>query len=409
MVTDEAILRTVVGIMFLIFAARIFASLGARFRLPEVVGEVLAGIIFGPYALGGVIPLAGEPLVQLNEITTAFAMIGGIVVLFAAGLEFTFADFVGAGMQSFMVGSMGVLIPMLMVLVTYSLLQLPLESALLVGATLAATSIAITVRTLEDLGLIHTEEAKITVNAAIVDDVLALATLGIVTSIAVGGTITMTDIALKTVEALILWLVLLLASVYALPRFIDLQILWRAKGAVEAASVAICFGLAFAATIMGLSPIVGAFAAGMAIAGSKALVRIKEHSEKLKIIFGPLFFAIIGSQFNPVAILEIDYALFIVLFGVAILSKVLGCGLPSMVFLKNPDRGLRVGVGMAMRGEVTFIIAGLALSSGLLQSETYAALITIAILTATITPYLLEKTYTTPILTKKHLLKRIRS
>ena len=95
MLAEDVVLRTIIGISFLILMAKVLGALLSRFELPEVIGEVLAGVIFGPYALGGLLTLFGEPLIQLNEITEAFALIGGIVVLFTAGLEFTFADFIG--------------------------------------------------------------------------------------------------------------------------------------------------------------------------------------------------------------------------------------------------------------------------------------------------------------------------
>jgi Kef-type K+ transport system membrane component KefB len=407
MLSEEAILRTVTGITFLIFMAKVFASIGHRFKIPEVVGEVLAGVIFGPYALGSMIKLFGEPMIQINEITNAFALIGGIVVLFAAGLEFTFADFLNAGLPSFTVGTMGVLAPFLMVIGIYSLLQRPFSSGLLVGAAMSATSIAITVRTLEEMNQLHSEEAKIIVNAAIIDDVLAIATLTVVISILSGGAFSGLDVVWKTASALGLWFVMLIASVYLLPLFIDLPVLVKATGAVEAASVAICFGLAFISAMIGLSPIVGAFAAGMAIAGSKGILRVREYADKFKIIFGPLFFAITGSYLNLMDVLKIDYIVFILLFNIALISKIVGCGLPAARFLKNVDRGLRVGIGMISRGEVGFIVAGLALSSGYIMSDTYAALISIFMLTTVLTPFLLLRAFTAPIITKRDLKKMI--
>ena len=407
MLSEEAILRTVVGITLLIFMAKVFASIGHRFKIPEVVGEVLAGVVFGPYALGSMIKLFGEPIIQINEITSAFALIGGIVVLFAAGLEFTFADFLHAGLPSFTVGTMGVLAPFLMVIGIFSLLQRPFSSGLLVGAAMSATSIAITVRTLEEMNQLHSEEARIIVNAAVIDDVLAIAILTVVISILSGGAFSGLDVVWKTASALGLWFVMLIASVYLLPLFIDLPVLVKATGAVEAASVAICFGLAFISAMIGLSPIVGAFAAGMAIAGCKCILRVREYADKFKIIFGPLFFAITGSYLNLMDVLKIDYIIFILLFIVALISKIVGCGLPAARFLKNVDRGLRVGIGMISRGEIGFIVAGLALSSGYIQNDTYAALMSIFMLTTVLTPFLLSKSFTTPILTKRDIKRKL--
>ena len=407
MLTEAAILRTVVSISFLIFVGKVLSSIGHRFRIPEVIGEVMAGVIFGPYALGGLITFFGESLVQTNEITEAFALIGGIVVLFAAGLEFTFADFMRAGVPSFTVGSMGVFLPFLMVVGVYSLLNRPFASGLLVGAAMAATSIAITVRTLEEMNQLHSEEARIIVNAAIIDDVLALATLAVVTSILGGGAFTIWDVVWKTISALGLWLVILLAAVYILPLFIDWPVLVRATGAVEAASVTICFGLAFVSAMVGLSPIVGAFAAGMAIAGSKSILRVREYAEKFKTIFGPLFFALTGAYLNLLDVIKIDYVIFLALFAVAVVSKVVGCGLPAAKFLKNLDGGLRVGIGMTSRGEVGFIVAGIALTSGFILSDTYAAMISIFMLTTILTPFLLQRAFTMPILTKRDIKKKL--
>jgi Kef-type K+ transport system membrane component KefB len=409
MLSEEAILRTVVSITFLVFMAKVFAAIGSKYRIPEVVMEVLAGVIFGPFALGGLIIFFNEPLVQINEITNAFTLIGSIVVLFAAGLEFTFADFIGAGLPCFSVGSMGVLVPLLMVVGVFSLLDRPFGSSLLVGAAMAATSIAITIRTLEEMNQLHSEEARIIVNAAIIDDVLALATLAVVTSVIGGGTFTFVDVVWKTISSLGLWLVMLISAVYVLPIFVDRPKLFKSHGTVEAASVTVCFGLAFLSAMMGLSPIVGAFAAGMAMAGSKSILRVREHAEKFKMIFGPLFFAITGSYLNLMDVLKIDFIIFIVLFLVALVSKVIGCGLPAAKFLKDLDRGLRVGIGMTSRGEVGFIIAGLALSSGYIQSDTYAALMLIFMLTTVLTPFLLQIAFTTPILTKRDLKKKLKN
>jgi len=403
-VTDEVlILRTVVGISFLIFMGKLLASICNRLKLPEVIGEVFAGIIFGPYALGGQIHLFGESIVQVNEITHAFSLVGGMIVLFSAGLEFTFLDFfIRAGLRPFIVGVLGVVAPFVLGIVAALLLERPFTAGLIIGAVMAATSIAVTVRTLAEMNQIHSEEAKLMINAAVIDDVLSLAALAAVTSIASGEILSATDIVFKTVYALILWFALLVASVILLPRFINAMHFLTAKGTPEAAATISCFGISFLSSMMGFSPVVGAFAAGMAIANSKAIEEIKDYIEKLEMVFSPLFFAIVGTYLNPSAMLDIDYFLLVVILVVAVLSKVIGCGLPSAFFLKDPNRGLRVGVGMLSRGEVGFIVAGIALASGLVTESTYAALVTVILITTLITPYLLQKTFTTTVFKKKH-------
>lgn len=152
MVAELDVLRTVVGISVLVFVARALATLFSRVGIPEVVGEVSAGILFGPMALGGMITIFRGPLIEPNELLLAFSQIGGVIILFAAGLEFTFAEFRRAGVASFAVGSAGVVVPFLLGYQSALVLGFAWPVAVLVGAALSATSIAVTVRVLEDLG-----------------------------------------------------------------------------------------------------------------------------------------------------------------------------------------------------------------------------------------------------------------
>ena len=150
----DPVIRAIVDIGILVTLAKILAGLMARLGMPEVLGELFAGIVLGPFALGS-LQIGGEPLVALNEHVLAFAEIGAILILFVAGLEVGFAQFRTLGRQSFVVGACGVLVPFLLGLYIILLVPLPptdLPGALIVAAALTATSIAITMRTLEELG-----------------------------------------------------------------------------------------------------------------------------------------------------------------------------------------------------------------------------------------------------------------
>ena len=393
------VLRTVVGISVLVFFAKILAGVFSRFNIPEVIGEISAGIVLGPAAFGGLIKVFGGPLIQLNDLLRAFAEIGGIIILFAAGLESTFAQFRASGGASFSVAAMGVVVPFLLGFYVPIQLGFQWQIAMLFGAALSATSIAVTIRSLENIRQLHTEEARIMVNAAVIDDVLALAVLAIVISIFQTGSVPdYFTIARTTITALGLWLGLLIGALFILPRFLDITTLWKSEGTAEAAATASCFGFAALAAALGLSPIVGAFAAGMAIASSKAIGRIKEYIEKLKMIFAPLFFAVIGTYLNFASVISISFVLFTVVLAVAIVSKIIGCGVPAALFLRDPDRGLRVGIGMVSRGEVGFIIAGIGLTTEVLTADAYAALLTIIMATTILSPLLLRRAFSGPIL-----------
>lgn len=407
-VLEIDLLRTVVGISVLVFVARTLASVCLRLKVPEVIGEVTAGIVVGPFALGGVIRLFNGPLVASDdELLQAFALIGGMIILFAAGLEFTFAEFRASGLPSFVVGALGVGIPFALGYWVPLIFGFPWQTAMLVGATLTATSIALTVRTLEELNQIRSEEARIMVNAAVIDDVLGLAVFAVIISIFQLGVVpSASEILFKVVQVTILWFSLLIVAVVLIPRFIKLAARWPAQGSVEAGATAACFGSAAAAAGIGLSPVVGAFAAGMALAESHLIGKVKEYVEKLKLIFAPLFFAVVGTFLDPSKIVNVSLGLFLVLVSVAIISKVVACGVPAGYFLKDADRGLRVGIGMASRGEVGFVIAALGLTSGVILEDVYAALVAVILATTLFSPILLRRTFRAPIIGNGRL-KRI--
>lgn len=398
------VLRAVIGISALVFAAKLLGGLCSRYGIPEVIGEVTSGIILGPTALGGLIQIqirdSTAPLIVHDELILAFAQIGGIIILFAAGLETTFAEFRAAGKPSFLVAAAGVIAPFFLGYYVTIELGYGWAVALLIGAALTATSIAVTIRVLEDMRQIHTEEARIVINAAVIDDVFALAVLAIAISVIQEGKIPdPVSIGIKTAEALLLWMGLLIGAVFVLPRFINIASLWRSEGTTEAAATASVFGLSALAFAFGLSPIVGAFAAGMAIASSKAIGRIKEYIAKLKLIFAPLFFAVVGTFLQIPAVLNLSSLVFAAILVVAVFSKTIGCGIPAALFLRDRDRGLRVGFGMVPRGEVGFIVAGL--GRQLVGEDIYAALVAVIMATTILSPFLLKRAFTGPILKRK--------
>jgi len=192
-VSDFNPIHTILAISLLIVTAKIFALIFKRIKLPEVIGEIIAGMIFGPFAIGGLILLAGEPIfsgpVNENYVLETFFEIGGMIILFSAGLEFTFKQFRKAGLPAFVIGTAGVVIPF--ILGYYGSLYVGFESleSILIATALTATSIAITIRTLEELDQLKNIESEIMVYAAVVDDVLGLTVLGVVLAIGSTGSI----------------------------------------------------------------------------------------------------------------------------------------------------------------------------------------------------------------------------
>jgi Kef-type K+ transport system membrane component KefB len=390
-----SLVHIVISLAVLLFAAKLFAELFHRIKLPVVLGELLAGIVVGPFALGGLPILNGEPLVELEETVKHIGEIAAIVILFIAGLEITPREFLKGGAASFTVGSLGVVVPFFVGFYVFLTFGLETIESMLVATALTATSIAITVQVLTELGKMRTKEARLILGAAIVDDILAIAALSVVTTMVQTGDITpaIIDIILLILKILGLFAALLIGSVFIIPRILHRERLWRSEGSMEGITTAAFFGAAGLAASVGLSPIVGAFSVGMAVASTRVIKQVEEYVSKLGIIFVPLFFAIIGAQVDLRGInLEVLYLSGIVI-AIAIITKLVGCGLPALIFLRNKGRAMRVGIGMISRGEVGLIVAGVGVSSGALSTDVYTTVIIMVALTTIITPIWLKIVY----------------
>jgi Kef-type K+ transport system membrane component KefB len=390
-----SLVHIVISLAVLLFAAKLFAELFHRIKLPVVLGELLAGIVVGPFALGGLPIFNGEPLVELEETVKHIGEIAAIVILFIAGLEITPREFLKGGAASFTVGSLGVVIPFFVGFYVFLTFGLETIDSMLVATALTATSIAITVQVLTELGKMQTKEARLILGAAIVDDILAIAALSVVTTMVQTGDITpaIIDITLLILKILGLFAALLIGSVFIIPRILHRERLWRSEGSMEGITTAAFFGAAGLAASVGLSPIVGAFSVGMAVASTRVIKQVEEYVSKLGIIFVPLFFAIIGAQVDLRGInLEVLYLSGIVIV-IAIITKLVGCGLPALIFLRNKGRAMRVGIGMISRGEVGLIVAGVGVSSGALSTDVYTTVIIMVALTTIITPIWLKIAY----------------
>ncbi|HXV45518.1 MAG TPA: cation:proton antiporter [Nitrososphaera sp.] len=395
MAAEAAFLHVVISLGILLFAAKLMAELFHRIKLPVVLGELLAGIIVGPFALGGLQLVNGEPLVVLDETVKHFGEIAAIVILFIAGLEITPREFLRGGAAAFTIGSLGVVVPFFIAYYAFEALGVEALQSILIATALTATSIAISIQVLTELGRMQSKEARLILGAAIVDDILAIAALSVVVSmVQTGETQPATlDITFLIMEVLGIFAAILIVSVFVIPRLLHSDRLWKSKGSVEGIVTASFFAAAGIAAFLGLSPIVGAFAIGMAVASTRIIDKVHEYVDKLQIIFAPLFFAIIGAQVNLTGVnLDVLYIAGIMI-AIAIVTKLAGTGLPSIVFLKDKAKSMRVGIGMVSRGEVGLIVAGVGVSSGALTNDIYTAVIIMVAATTIITPIWLKYSY----------------
>jgi len=400
---ESQFIETIIVVGILLFAAKLMAELFLRIRLPIVLGELLAGMIIGPFALGAFLIYEGNLLVQINDNIKVLGEIGAIVILFMAGLEMTPREFLKGGKASFTIATFGVVIPFFAGLVVFQMFGFGALESMMIATALTATSIAISIQVLSEFGKIKSPEARLIIGAAVVDDILAIAILSVVTSLGTGGEIVdidIMDVTFTILQVLGFFVVMLVASVFIIPRVVTPR-LWKARGSIEGIATACFFGAAALAGLIGLSPIVGAFAVGMALSSSQVFQKIEGFIRRIGLIFAPLFFAIIGAQVDFRGInLEI-LMLSAIIIVIAVFTKYLGCGIPAWLFLKNRTQGMRVGIGMISRGEVGLIVAGVGLSAGVLSSSVYSTIVIMVAATTIITPIWLKMDY------RKDLTKQI--
>jgi Kef-type K+ transport system membrane component KefB len=395
MAAEAAFLHLMISLGILLFAAKLMAELFHRIKLPIVLGELLAGIIVGPFAIGALPLFNGEPLVVLDETLLHIGEIAAVVILFIAGLEITPREFLRGGAAAFTVGSIGVIVPFFVGFYAFAAFGVEALQSILIATALTATSIAISIQVLTELGRMQSKEARLILGAAIVDDVLAIAALSVVvTMVQTGNTApAILDITLLIMQVLGTFAAILIVSVLVIPRVLHTERLWKSKGSVEGIVTAAFFAAAGIAAFLGLSPIVGAFAIGMAVASTRIIKQVHEYVDKLQIIFAPLFFAIIGAQVDLRDVnLDVLYIAGIMI-AIAVITKLIGTGLPSLIFLKERTKAMKVGIGMISRGEVGLIVAGVGVSSGALTNDIYTSVIIMVAATTIITPIWLKMSY----------------
>ena len=399
MSADAHFIEIIIAVGILLASAKLMGELFSRIKLPIVLGELLAGMIIGPFALGAFLlhPDTGESILQIGPEIRTLGEIGAIVILFMAGLEMTPKEFLRGGKASFTVGTLGVVVPFFAGLLVFQAFGFDALQAMMIATALTATSIAISIQVLKEFNKIKTPEARLIIAAAVVDDILAIAVLSVVTSFGVGGAealdnIDLVDIAFTILKVLGFFAAILITAIFVIPKVITPRI-WKASGSVEGIATASFFGAAAIAGMLGLSPIVGAFAVGMALSATKVFEKIENFISRIGLIFAPLFFAIIGAQVDFRTVNLDVLMLSAVVIAIAIATKLFGCGLPAILFLKNKAAGMRVGIGMISRGEVGLIVAGVGLSSGVLTGDVYTTIVLMVAVTTIITPIWLKMDY----------------
>jgi Kef-type K+ transport system membrane component KefB len=366
-------------ILIVLVAAKVAAELAERVGIPGVVAEIVAGVLIGPSVLG---------LVGLNETLAVLGEIGVILLLLQVGLEMNLGELSAVGRSSLTVAVIGVVVPMAAGFAVAEAFSYSDNTALFLGAALAATSVGITARVFSDLRALATVEARTVLGAAVADDVLGLVILTVVVRIVSEGTISIGSV-LVIVGVAVVFLVVatLVGSWIAPPAFEWLHRRSRSAGTLVALALAFTLGFSELAEAAQLAPIVGAFVAGVALSGSTVKERIERELAPVGHLFIPVFFLQIGIAVDVGQFISPDVlGVAAVLFVVAVLGKVVAA---VGVFGSPGDKWL-IGIGMIPRGEVGLIFATIGLQQGVLGRDLYAALLLVVLATTLLAPPLLR-------------------
>lgn len=366
---------TLATLVAIFVATKLLGELAQRLGQPSVLGELVAGIALGGSLLGVVDP--ADPIIHtLSEL-------GVIVLLFAIGLETDLRSLTRVGKTALMVAVTGVLLPMLLGYGAGRLFGLGVIPSLVCGAALCATSIGISARVLSDLGVLDSDEGRVVLGAAVIDDVIGLIILAVIAGLAGGASVTLFGVGRTAGVAIgFVLFAIVVGKALAPPVF-------RVVDRIESAGVLGLFGLSFAfilawaAARSGSAMIVGAFAAGLVLHGLPQHAEIERAVTRLGHFFVPIFFASVGAAVELRALADPRALLIgLVLVVVGIAGKV-AAGYAPWWFA---GRKALVGVAMVPRGEVGLIFAQMGLASGALDASLFGALMLMVLVTTFVTP-----------------------
>ena len=370
--------------------AKCFGILARKFKAPQVVGQIIAGLIVGPCLLGWI---------SQTEFITEMAEVGVIILMFSVGLEYDLKELIKTGPVAFLIACAGVFVPLVCGAVLYMGFYgvSPWGSegfykAVFMGTIMTATSVSITVASLQELGKIKSKVGTAIVSAAIIDDVIGI----IVLTFVIGFKNPESNPGMVVVKTVAFFAVAIVGGFLVYKLFLTLDKRYPHTRRIPIVSVAFCFALSYIAEkYFGIADITGAYVAGVVLCNLSDNEYIERKVDVSSyMFFGPIFFASIGlkTSFDSMNGKLIAFCICFVI--VALLAKVIGCGLVGRLCKYSGSDSLKIGVGMMTRGEVALIVAQKGLAAGLLTADYFTAVILLILVSSILTPIILKLLYT---------------
>lgn len=375
--------RYLLDVALILLSTKVFGLLTRRIEMPQVVGALVAGLLLGPACFN---------IVQESEFLDHIAEIGVIVLMFSAGLETDISELKKSGRNSFIIAVIGVLVPLIAGYVLASFFNTEPDAFLqnmFIGVILTATSVSISVETLKEMGKLSTPSGNAILGAALIDDILGIVALTIITGMA-DTTVQLGEVMLKIVAFFVLAVVVGVFARKGIEKLFDRY--QKVHRRFSILSFAFCLLFAYVAeAFFGVADITGAFIAGLIISGTSRCNYVQMRIETLSyLLISPVFFASIGLK---VVLPQMSTSIMIfsvLLLVLAILTKIVGCGLGAKLCRYENIQSLRIGIGMVSRGEVALIVASKGMKVGLMKEAFFGPIIIMVVLTTVVTPILLK-------------------
>ncbi len=371
-----------VQLVLILILTKVGAHVAQHFNFPSVIGELLVGIIAGPALLHLLMP---------TTFIHYFSEIGVIILMFIAGLEGDFAMLMRYWKPALTVATLGVIFPTL----TAMLLCLwgfgfSWTTSLFIGLILSATSVSITVQVLKEMGRMNTPAGAIILGAAVADDIMCVVLLGFCVAFFGTGHTTGQPFWLMLAPKMLFFVVMGVLAKWFVPKFLELFCRLTASENETTAAIILCFSFAAIATACGMSDVLGAYIAGLAISETSHKETLVTKIEPIGYaVFIPVFFVSIGLNISFSGIQK--NLLFIsLLIVIAILGKQLGGALGARLFKLSWAQSNLVGAGMISRGEMALVVANVALNANLIDQHHYTAMIVVTVVTTLIAPIILK-------------------
>ncbi|MGE1130906.1 cation:proton antiporter [Bacillus wiedmannii] len=368
-------------IALILLSTKLAGDLSVRLGQPSVLGKLIVGIVIGPALLGWI---------ENSELLTQLSNVGVILLMFMAGLETDLEELNANRNSSLAVALGGIILPFVGGYVSGLVMGMEQGNAVFLGLLLCATSVSISVQTLRDLGKMKTRESTTMLGAAVFDDILVVILLAFAMSFLGTDDVNLAMVILKKVVFFASIILIGWKGVPAIMRWLSPL---RVSESIVSAALIICFSFAYFGELLGIAGIIGAFAAGIAISQTNYKHEVEKKVEPIAYaMFVPVFFVSIGMNITFDGIGNQIWFI-LALTVIAVLTKLIGCGLGARMTGFDAKSSAIIGAGMVSRGEVALIIAGTGLSSGLLAQDYFTAIVIVVILTTMITPPMLKYTF----------------